>query len=61
MLVSEPAKQEYERLFHGPRKTHDTTEGADDDYDEDFPPTAAPRAPPELEVPWRPQFSDLEL
>jgi hypothetical protein len=25
------------------------------------PPTAAPRAPPELEVPWRPQFSDLEL
>jgi hypothetical protein len=36
MLVSKPAKQEYERLFHGPRKTHDTTEGADDDYDEDF-------------------------
>jgi hypothetical protein len=44
-------KQEYECLFHGPRKTYDTTEAADDDYDEVFPPTAAPRAPPELEVP----------
>jgi hypothetical protein len=50
--VAELAKHEHDCLLHGLRKTHDTIEGADDDYDED-PPTAAPRAPPVLDVLWR--------
>jgi hypothetical protein len=46
MRVAEHTKHEHNRLLHDMRNTHDTTEGADDDYDEDPLPQRHPERRP---------------